>query len=230
MSARRTSSATAKTGSSGCCATAIRSSAGSTAVSRCSAMPRIRCCNISRKAPARRWRTRCACRTCCRTITITPSRSSTTAPSASRAPRACSCYPAPSASTSITRRATTPASATPSWARRARRIITAIWRGCMAGRDWRATNPRRPGQAKREPGPIATGIRVRHDGATASRNNGHWWLWVPAFAGTTSNMLPRQRYIFISACRSILPVPVFGNSSMKMISRGYLYGSNFALT
>ena len=39
---------------------------GSTAASRCSAMPRIRCCNISRKAPVRRWRTRCACRTCWR--------------------------------------------------------------------------------------------------------------------------------------------------------------------
>ena len=37
---------------------------GSTAASRCSAMPRIRCCNISRKAPARRWKTQCVCRTC----------------------------------------------------------------------------------------------------------------------------------------------------------------------
>jgi hypothetical protein len=30
------------------------------------------------------------------------------------------------------------------------------------------------------------------------------------------------RYIFINAWRSILPVPVFGNSAMKVISRGYL--------
>ena len=38
-------------------------------------MPRIRCCNISRKAPARRWRTRCACRICWVPIrTITPAR------------------------------------------------------------------------------------------------------------------------------------------------------------
>ncbi len=80
--ARRTSSATARTGGSGCCATAIPPSAGSTAASRCSAMPRIRCCNISRKAPARRWRTRCACRTCWRSMTITPPRWSAIARSA----------------------------------------------------------------------------------------------------------------------------------------------------
>ena len=39
-----------------------------------------------------------------------------------------------------------------------------------------------------------------------------------------------ERYIRITACRSILPVPVFGNSPMNLISRGYLYGSSFALT
>src|SRR5580692_6454199 len=31
-----------------------------------------------------------------------------------------------------------------------------------------------------------------------------------------------NRYIRITAWRSILPVPVFGNSSMNLISRGYL--------
>jgi hypothetical protein len=31
-----------------------------------------------------------------------------------------------------------------------------------------------------------------------------------------------MRYILISAWRSILPVPVFGNSAMNLISRGYL--------
>ena len=56
-----------------------RPSAGSMAASCCSAMPRIRCCNISRKAPARRWRTRCACRTCWRSMTIMPWRWSATA-------------------------------------------------------------------------------------------------------------------------------------------------------
>jgi hypothetical protein len=35
-------------------------------------------------------------------------------------------------------------------------------------------------------------------------------------------MTVAARYIFISACRSIFPVPVFGNSSMKRTSRGYL--------
>ena len=50
---------------------------------------------------------------------------SATARSASSAPPASSCNPAPSASTSITPPANTPASATPSWARRRRRIITA---------------------------------------------------------------------------------------------------------
>jgi hypothetical protein len=31
-----------------------------------------------------------------------------------------------------------------------------------------------------------------------------------------------SHYIRINACRSILPVPVFGSSAMKWISRGYL--------
>lgn len=136
--------------------------------------------------------------------------------------------------TSITRRATTPASATPSWARRARRTITAIWPGCMAGRDWRDKPivPAKQGASRthnHRPSRLARW-------SLASRNNGHWWLWVPAFARTTSNMSQRSRYILVNyifircACRSILPVPVFGNSSVKVISRGYLYGSNFALT
>jgi hypothetical protein len=37
-------------------------------------------------------------------------------------------------------------------------------------------------------------------------------------------------YIRNNDCRSIFPVPVFGNSPMNRISRGYLYGSSFALT
>ena len=53
----------------------------------------------------------------------------------SRAPRGCKCSRARSASTSITRPVNTPAFATRSWARRIRRIGTAIWRGSMAGRD-----------------------------------------------------------------------------------------------
>ena len=56
----QTLSGMARAGGSGYSATAIPASAGSTAASHCSGMPRIRCCNISRNEPARRWRTRCA--------------------------------------------------------------------------------------------------------------------------------------------------------------------------
>lgn len=38
------------------------------------------------------------------------------------------------------------------------------------------------------------------------------------------------RYPFSNLCRSILPVPVFGNSSKNSTMRGYLYGSSVALT
>ena len=51
------------TGSSGCCATATRWSAGSTGAWRCSATPRTRPCSTWRKARAWRWRTRSAWRT-----------------------------------------------------------------------------------------------------------------------------------------------------------------------
>ena len=40
----------------------------------------------------------------------------------------------------------------------------------------------------------------------------------------------RKPYIRITAWRSILPVPVFGNSPVNLISRGYLYGRSFVLT
>ena len=48
-------------------------------------------------------------------------------------------------------------------------------------------------------------------------NNCLWNTGSPAFAGDDSG-----GYIRNNACRSIFPVPVFGNSSMKIISRGYL--------
>src|SRR6185437_1824613 len=88
---------------------------------------------------------RCASRTCWRPIrTITPPRSSATGSSALRAPRGCNCNRAPSANISTTRPANTPASATPSWGRRVRRTITAIWPGSMAapgsGGDGRSLN------------------------------------------------------------------------------------------
>ena len=47
---------------------------------------------------------------------------------------------------------------------------------------------RRPGQAKRDPGPITTDARVTKAGATACSNNDNLWLWVPAFAGTTIDL------------------------------------------
>ena len=49
-----------ETGACGCCATARRSRNGAAAASRSWAMPRIRCCNIWRRAPAWRSRTRSA--------------------------------------------------------------------------------------------------------------------------------------------------------------------------
>src|SRR4051794_916053 len=45
--------------------------------------------------------------------------------------------------------------------------------------------PRRPGQAKRDPGPITTDMRFAKVGATVRSNNNVLWLWVPACAGTT---------------------------------------------
>src|ERR1700674_3213102 len=39
----------------------------------------------------------------------------------------------------------------------------------------------RPGQAKREPGPITTVAFVMKAGAAARFHDRHWWLWVPAF-------------------------------------------------
>jgi len=44
---------------------------------------------------------------------------------------------------------------------------------------------RRPGQAKREPGPITTNVHVARSSGRSSVYNRHRWLWVPAFAGTT---------------------------------------------
>jgi 2-polyprenyl-6-methoxyphenol hydroxylase-like FAD-dependent oxidoreductase len=99
--------------------------AGSTAASRCSATPRIRCCNISRKVPARRWKTRCACRICCRILTNRPQRWKPIAHSVFRAPPGCKCCLAPSASTSITHPANTPASAMRSCVASRRKNISA---------------------------------------------------------------------------------------------------------
>jgi hypothetical protein len=42
---------------------------------------------------------------------------------------------------------------------------------------------RRPGQAKRDPGPITTGRSLLHAGAPTLCHHKSLWLWVPAFAG-----------------------------------------------
>jgi hypothetical protein len=44
---------------------------------------------------------------------------------------------------------------------------------------------RRPGL---EPGPIATAVDVASGWSRYPANNGRLWLWVPAFAGTTSGV------------------------------------------
>src|SRR5262245_36594985 len=59
----------------------------------------------------------------------------------------------------------------------------------------------RPGQAKREPGPITTNGRLSKAGAPACHNHKLLWLWVPAFAGTTDH--------FFAAARSTKVLPPF---------------------
>jgi hypothetical protein len=44
---------------------------------------------------------------------------------------------------------------------------------------------RRPGL---EPGPITTAVDVAPGWGRYLTNNERWWLWVPAFAGTTSGV------------------------------------------
>ncbi len=64
---------------------------------------------------------------------------------------------------------------------------------------------------------------------TSSHNNSCCGVWVPApvrncalGGDDTESVAKPSPHILSNACRSILPVPVFGNSSMKMTSRGYL--------
>src|SRR5947199_1407839 len=46
--------------------------------------------------------------------------------------------------------------------------------------NWpRVQNPRRPGQAKREPGTITTNVHFARNWSRSSVYNRHWWLWVP---------------------------------------------------
>ena len=163
MSAPRRSSVTARTGGCGCCATAIRSSAGSTAASRCSATPRIRCCNISRKrVPGDGGR---------------------------GVPVAHAAHDDQRSAGSL----------------RAQRFRDRMQR-CPAHRRTSITARRMPRLRDAIMGAKTVGGVVRDLRCMARVDDAR----------------VSSRYIFINAWRSILPVPVFGSSSMNLISRGYL--------
>jgi hypothetical protein len=49
-------------------------------------------------------------------------------------------------------------------------------------------------RSERDPGPIATDARFAKAGAAAHSSNCHRWLWVPAFAGTTSGVCCASRF------------------------------------
>src|ERR1700733_6994285 len=70
-----------------------------------------------------------------------------------------------------------------------RGAFVGIWRGRV-----KTSSIRRPGQAKREPGPITTDIDVARCWSGISFDDERRWLWVPAFAGTTkSGSRPRAQ-------------------------------------
>ena len=81
---------------------------------------------------------------------------------------------------------------------------------------------RRPGQAKRDrlDRPLGAfraeaGIRTPRHYLPFKVNSRPRHTGSPAFAGTTASVATAFTHILINACRSILPVPVFGSSSMK---------------
>src|SRR4029077_19561319 len=55
--------------------------------------------------------------------------------------------------------------------------------------------PRRPGQAKRDPGTITTDVHFARGRSDIGSNSKHLWLWVPAFAGTTMIESAKRRSI-----------------------------------
>ena len=137
------------------------------------------------------------------------------------APRGCNCNRAPSANTSTTRPANTPASATPSWGRRVRRTITAIWPGSMAAPgsgDEEVLSAVIPGRAllarARNPshrdrcGPMDSGPAPRG----ASRNDGKMKGPTPSTAPggrscrCRSSAAPRRKRSRADICRAtVLP-------------------------
>jgi hypothetical protein len=61
--------------------------------------------------------------------------------------------------------------------------------GAMRGENAKVCHHCRPGQAKRDPGPITTNVRVVRSWSHSVVYDKHRWLWVPAFAGTTKGCL-----------------------------------------
>jgi len=97
----------------------------------------------------------------------------------------------------------------------------------MAGPGW-GVNAVVPGLTR---DPYAAAVVVGKKDNDYRANDCRRWLWVPAQGrDDTEYVAAQSAYIFITACRSIFPVPVFGNSPTNVISRGYLYGNIFALT
>ena len=43
-----------------------------------------------------------------------------------------------------------------------------------------------PGKRQRDPGPITTAVPIVQGWCISATHNDHVWLWVPAFAGTTT--------------------------------------------
>ena len=92
-------------------------------------------------------------------------------------------------------------------------------------------DPRRPGL---EPGPIATAVNVASGWSRYPVNNRHWWLWVPAFAGTTTFICPTGKSVSNSANRLSSPIrkniSVFPKSkSNYMIRRPVPLEGRFAI-
>src|SRR5262249_47738148 len=67
---------------------------------------------------------------------------------------------------------------------------------------------RRPGQAKRAPGPITTGSNCGNAGATGHPNHDGLWLWVPAFAGTTASLRHVIRLLAVEDALERIEMPL----------------------
>ena len=93
-------------------------------------------------------------------------------------------------------------------------VVRAIWRGCMAARGWRVSASYIAVVPAKQ-GPIRAELSM-----AGRRFQQHCLVMGPCVRRDDTESA--AGYIFSNACRSILPVPVFGSSSMNLISRGYL--------